>query len=1065
MYSEKSQETFKRRWDHMYGLACQYYQEHGDLLIPDLFVVPDHKHLGRWIGTQRADANKGAKTMTPEKRRKLDEIGMVWDVREAAWQQMYKAACLYYRAEGHLRISAPFVTNDGLALGEWICTARRSYQNGSLPGDRAEQLNQIAMIWSMKEEISNRWGDYYNQCTAYIEMHGGVHIPKKQKASDGKRIGEWLMRQKSAYRAGRLSPEQRRKIERFEPAYTEKERLWAVWFREAEQFYQDNLHLIIPPGTLCPCGDLHAWINTQRVQHTRGLLGLERAARLESIGMVWRTRDSGWENMFHRAELYCRAHGDLMVPRNYEVDQELSVWIANQRTDRRENRSTLTARRIARLDAIKMVWEPFEEMWELKYKTAKNYYEQNGHLVVKQDRDRDLRLWILQQRTAKKYDFLTEERRERLDEIGMVWEVQEEYWERMYAAAAAYYQIHEQLNISANYKTSDELYLGRWICGQRRTYKQLMTVEDPKTQRRFERLNEIGMIWDASKLIYFTSFQEQAVMYYVRRFVPDTVKMNTWEEYGIEIDIYLPGLRAGIEYDGFFHRKKQESDSRKNQICREQDIRLLRIREPALPELRGESEIFYLEDLSSHSLDQAIRWALDRLGLTDAAAGQPVAGTVVPTVDTERDRTVILEAYRDINAQEWDRMYEASHRFFMEHGSLDAHGLPAEETAAMRGWLTRQRRSYYDGLLTKRQTGKLEKLKFLDGAMPPHRKKREAKEEQAESTCDSAAQDKRVQQSLQKREQAERDRWDRMYALACEYYREGKKILVSGKFTTEAQAALGHWISEQRRRYRAGMLTPLEIQKLENIKMVWEPKKQAQRQWMYAAQEYYRTYRHVNAPLDYINGRGQHLGAWIARMRCKYKDGTLDSGLVLFLEKLEIWWYPLDERWERMYSYAAAFYAENGSLNVPESYQVEGEGSLLVWLHLQRQKYLKKDYMKGALTEDQAERLNAIGMVWEPYRDKWLANYALAKAYYQQHGDLGMKADFCTSGGRKLGMWISTQRQAYRGNPNYHITEERIRLLNEIGMDWRVGKRTKRPYAKEKHAGEAEFISSSAQSD
>lgn len=34
-------------------------------------------------------------------------------------------------------------------------------------------------------------------------------------------------------------------------------------------------------------------------------------------------------------------------------------------------------------------------------------------------------------------------------------------------------------------------------------------------------------------------------------------------------------------------------------------------------------------------------------------------------------------------------------------------------------------------------------------------------------------------------------------------------------------------------------------------------------------------------------------------------------------------------------------------------------------------------------------------------------------------------------------MWLSTQRQAYRGNSNYHITPERIALLNELGMDWK----------------------------
>ena len=38
-------------------------------------------------------------------------------------------------------------------------------------------------------------------------------------------------------------------------------------------------------------------------------------------------------------------------------------------------------------------------------------------------------------------------------------------------------------------------------------------------------------------------------------------------------------------------------------------------------------------------------------------------------------------------------------------------------------------------------------------------------------------------------------------------------------------------------------------------------------------------------------------------------------------------------------------------------------------------------------------------------------------------------------------MWLNSQRQALRGNPNYLMTEERKRLLDEIGMEWNL-KRT-----------------------
>ena len=1015
MFSEKSKETFWLRWKRMYELACQYYGEYGDLLIRDDFITPCGKRLGRWIGTQRQEAKKNPEAFPVEKRRKLEEIGMVWDVKEAAWQQMYNAACTYYQKEGHLRVPTQFVTQEGLALGEWICAARQLYQTGFMPEHRTEKFKRIAMIWSVKDEILSRWDVYYAQCVTYVEIHGGVYIPKKQKAADGKSLGEWFVRQKSAYRAGNLSPERSQKIERFAPADIAVEHQWLAWFYAAKQLSQANGHLTAPPGTTCHCGNLHAWINTQRVQYNRGLLSSQRADLLEQLGIVWRVRESYWEQMFRRAEQYYREHKNLLVPRDYKVDRELSAWISNQRSDRRQNRHTLTNRRIARLDSIEMSWEPLEEMWEESYALAKEFYEKNGHLIVKGEQNHQLKQWVSQQRTAKKDGCLSKEREKRLDKIDMVWDMFEDYWECMYAAATAYYRIHEQLNIPLNYVTPGGLRLGRWISGQRRRYKQLMSVEEPMIQHRFARLNEIGMIWDASKVVYFTSFQEQAVMYYVRKHEPNTVKMNIWEEYGIEIDVYLPNLQIGIEYDGFFHRDKQESDARKDQICKNQNIRLLRIREPDLPPLPPGSEILYLEDQSPQSLNEAICRALDMLDFPKT------------DIDTERDRSAIMETYRDINAHAWDKMYEIAHHVFEKHGSLSTHGCAHEETKAMREWLTKQRRNYYDNLLTKRQIDKLMRLHFLDEALPLRKSVWGANGVKHDI--------ERLQQSVWTRIQTARLKWENMYAVASMYYEEKGNLLVPGGYTSESNVPLGKWIFAQRRRYRNGILTPLEIQKLERIMMVWDPKKQALRQWIHAARAYYKVHGHVNAPLEYRNGKGQRLGAWLSNMRTKYKKGTLEDELIRLLEQLSINWYPLDERWEQMYSCAAKFYAQNGHLNVPKSELVDGR-PLQVWLYLQRQKYLKKNYMKGILKEEQITRLNAIGMVWNPFHEQWVKEYALAKMYYQQHGNLTVKTDYCTPDGRKLGMWISTQRQAYRGNPNYHITEERIQLLNEIDMEW-----------------------------
>lgn len=49
-----------------------------------------------------------------------------------------------------------------------------------------------------------------------------------------------------------------------------------------------------------------------------------------------------------------------------------------------------------------------------------------------------------------------------------------------------------------------------------------------------------------------------------------------------EIDVYVPSLNLGIEYDGiYFHNSKQsiEREQRKNEFCKDKGIRLIRVKE------------------------------------------------------------------------------------------------------------------------------------------------------------------------------------------------------------------------------------------------------------------------------------------------------------------------------------------------------------------------------------------------------------------------------------------------------------------------------------------------------
>lgn len=81
-----------------------------------------------------------------------------------------------------------------------------------------------------------------------------------------------------------------------------------------------------------------------------------------------------------------------------------------------------------------------------------------------------------------------------------------------------------------------------------------------------------------------TSFPEQAIYYYVKIAYADAINGYTdiFKNHGMELDIYIPSLNIGIEYDGSaFHKTKvqQQREMKKYRICQDNGILLIRIRE------------------------------------------------------------------------------------------------------------------------------------------------------------------------------------------------------------------------------------------------------------------------------------------------------------------------------------------------------------------------------------------------------------------------------------------------------------------------------------------------------
>ncbi len=139
-------------WEEKYKLAKEYYEEHGNLLVPQWYKV-NGVNLGHWISSQRELYKAGL--LSKERIKKLEDIGMVWYVEKTesyndTWEEKYKLAKEYYEEHGNLLIPGNYVVN-GVKIGRWINTQRQKYREGTLIKERIKKLEDIAMIWNLNK--------------------------------------------------------------------------------------------------------------------------------------------------------------------------------------------------------------------------------------------------------------------------------------------------------------------------------------------------------------------------------------------------------------------------------------------------------------------------------------------------------------------------------------------------------------------------------------------------------------------------------------------------------------------------------------------------------------------------------------------------------------------------------------------------------------------------------------------------------------------------------------------------------------------------------------------------
>ena len=88
---------------------------------------------------------------------------------------------------------------------------------------------------------------------------------------------------------------------------------------------------------------------------------------------------------------------------------------------------------------------------------------------------------------------------------------------------------------------------------------------------------------------------------------------------------------------------------------------------------------------------------------------------------------------------------------------------------------------------------------------------------------------------------------------------------------------------------------------------------------------------------------------------------------------------------------------------------------------------------RRCLTPERIEMLDAMGMIWDLDEYRWQQNYAAARAYFAEHGNLRPTLRYTAPGGLKLGTWLNYQRAKHEKG---ELSPEKTAALEAIGMEW-----------------------------
>ncbi len=816
------------QWQQRFEQIQDYKKRFGHFNVPSKW--PEAPQLRGWVDYQRRAYRRGI--LSPENRQRLEAIEFAWTPphRPPAttadhsatplaehWMARFNELEEFKSRFGHCNVPKHWPEN--LKLGQWAHQQRTVFKRGRMLAGRKERLDALGFNWypmalsaphtsgvgappTMKAR-DELWDRHFKRLEEFKANFGHCNVPGKWK--EDLMLSRWVDRQRLKQSRGQLGEQRENRLKELGLRwYGHRERhvhespdgivrgsypptsKWEQRFAELLEFHRQFGHCNIPDRHR-ENRTLGIWAGNQRIADRQGRLHPEKRRRLDELGFRWSkpagAPSPGWEHHFAQLVEFKKQFGHCNVPHKFPENPSLASWLSNQRHNWRTGR--LRPERVRRFEEIGMTPSagrfqvPRAGSWERRFAELAEFKNRFGHTEVP-SRWPDFRLlcaWVHTQRRAFTAGTLAEDRKRRLDELGLDWTPDRRardaerpprvgpcLWEWRFEELRAYRQRFGHCNVPKDWRKNPQL--GAWTSKQRASY--LRGGMEPERARRLE---ELGFDWHCRAHKWEKRFAE--LQDFHRRFGHCNVP-HKWEE-NSQLATWAYKQRA------------------KHLAGRLSEDRRMRLSELGFEWARGN----YFVTLNEGSWEQRFRELQDfhrRFGHCNVPKAWPTNRQLGTWVHKQRarylrgrlqpDRTCRLEELGfewQRGTLKWEERFEELQEFHRRFGHCK---VPAswQEAPKLHRWASKQRTRYSRGRLERSRVRRLEKLGF---------------------------------------EWAVLDRqWEQRFEELREFHRQSGHCNVPKEWPPSPQ--LGGWVSKQRARYRHGAMEPERIRRLEAIGFEWQ---------------------------------------------------------------------------------------------------------------------------------------------------------------------------------------------------------------------------------------------------